>query len=294
VAPPPEHRERDAFVVFAPAAFVFLWSTGFLGVKLGLPHAAPFSFLAVRFAITAALLVPIALALRAAWPRSAAEAGHAMVAGILLHVVYIGGVMGGIANGVSAGVVALVAGLQPLITAALVGRILGEAVSRLQWAGLALGFAGVVLVVYAKLAVGEATTVGFAFTAMALAGVTAGTLYQKRFCARLDMRAGLSIQFVTACALCFALGAALEDFRIDWTGEFVFAVLWLSLVVSMGAFTLLMLLLRRGAAARVTSLFYLTPPTTAALGWLLFGETLGALALAGMAVAVAGVALANR
>jgi drug/metabolite transporter (DMT)-like permease len=294
MASPASTPRNDLLVALSPAAFVFLWSTGFLGVKLGLPHAAPFSFLAVRFAITATVILVFALAVRAAWPRGPALAMHAMAAGALLHATYIGGVTGAIANGVPAGVVALVAGLQPLVTAALAGRVLGETVTRRQWAGLGLGFAGVLMVVYAKLSIGEATPVGFVFTVMALAGVTAGTLYQKRFCGGLDMRAGLAIQFVTASALCFAAGALVEDFRIDWTGEFVFAVLWLALVVSCGAFTLLMLMLRRGAAAKVTSLFYLTPPSTALLGWLIFGETMGALALAGMAVAVAGVALASR
>jgi drug/metabolite transporter (DMT)-like permease len=290
-APPPRH---DPLVTIAPAAFVFLWSTGFLGVKLGLPHAGPISFLAVRFAITSCVIVALALVLRASWPRSPALVGHAMVAGVLMHVLYIGGVTGGLVHGVSAGVVALVAGLQPLVTAALAGPVLGERVTSRQWVGLALGFAGVVMVVYAKIGIGEGDAVGFGFTVLALAAFTAGTLYQKRFCGGLDMRAGLAIQFVTACAVCFAFGALVEDFRIDWTGEFAFAVLWLALVVSCGAFSLLMLMLRRGAAARVTSLFYLTPPTTALLGWAIFGETLGALALAGMAMAVAGVALANR
>lgn len=287
-------RSDAALVAFAPAAFVFLWSTGFLGVKLGLPYAEPFTFLGIRFAITTVLLFAFALATGVRLPRDPTRIGHAMAAGAMLHFVYIGGVLGSLSHGVTTGVVALVVGLQPLITAALVGRVLGERVRTVQWMGLVLGFVGVTLVVYAKLSLAGTNALGFVFAVLGLAGITAGTLYQKRFCAGDDLRANLVVQLGTAAALCFVGAALAERFAVSWTGEFVFALLWLAIVVSIGAFTLLMVLLRRGAAARVTSLFYLTPPTTALLGWILFDESLEPLALAGMAVAVAGVALANR
>lgn len=287
-------RDHALLIAIAPAAFVFLWSTGFVGVKFGLPYAEPFTFLGLRFATTTVLVGLFMLAVGARLPRSRAELGHAVVVGTLLHFVYITGVLQGLRHGVSAGVVALVAGLQPLVTAALAGPVLGERVRLIQWIGLVLGFGGVALVVYAKLAIAEATVAGFGFTLMCLLGVTFGTLYQKRFCSGMDMRASIVVQIGTAAVLSFAVAAVSESFSVRWTGQFVFAVLWLAIVVSIGAFTLLMVMLRRGAAARVTSLFYLTPPTTAVLGWLLFEETLGPLALAGMAVAVAGVALANR
>lgn len=281
-------------VAIAPAAFVFLWSTGFVGVKLGLPHAEPFTFLALRFGTTTLLVAGVMLAMGARLPRDPRQLGHSMVVGTLLHFVYITGVLEALRHGVSAGVVALVAGMQPLLTAALAGRLLGEHVRLIQWTGLVLGFVGVGLVVYAKLAIAEATVLGFGFAALCLFGVTAGTLYQKRFCGGIDLRSSIVVQLGTAALLAFALAALTEHLRVAWTGEFVFALLWLAIVVSIGAFSLFVLMLRRGAAARVTSLFYLTPPTTAVLGWLLFNETLGPLALAGMAVAVAGVALANR
>jgi drug/metabolite transporter (DMT)-like permease len=287
-------RPDTVLIALAPAAFVFLWSTGFLGVKLGLPYAEPFTFLGIRFAITTAILFAFALASGVRIPAQPTRVGHAMAAGAMLHFVYIGGVLGALLHGVSAGVVALVVGLQPLITAALVGRVLGERVRAVQWAGLVLGFIGVALVVYAKLAVADATVLGFGYCALGLAGITAGTLYQKRFCAGDDLRSNLVIQLGTAAALCFVCAGFGETFAVTWTGEFVFALLWLAIVVSIGAFTLLMVLLRRGAAARVTSMFYLTPPTTALLGWALFDERLGPLALSGMALAVTGVALVNR
>lgn len=286
--------EHEWLVHAAPAAFVLLWSTGFLGVKFGLPYADPFVFLAIRFGLTAAIMVAVALAMRVAWPAGAADVVHSAVVGVLLHFGYITGVIMSLSNGISAGVVALIAGLQPLITAALVGPILGEKVSGLQWTGLLLGFAGVPLVVYAKLSAGEATSLGFAFTVLCLASITVGTLYQKRFCGGLEPRTSLAIQLAVASALSVAAAGVFGEYRVDFTGEFVFAVVWLAVVVSVGAISLLFFLLRRGAAARVTSLFYLTPPTTALLGYFLFGETLGPLALAGMALAVIGVALANR
>ncbi len=289
-------RIGDGNLLFAlfPALFVLLWSTGFIGMKLGVSGTGTMTFLALRFAISVTLLFAACVVMRVRWRVTPAAVGHAMVVGVLLHGVYIGSVGEALVHGVSAGAIALVAGLQPLVTAAFVGRLLGEAVSPLQWLGLALGFAGVGLVVLAKLAVGEATMVGFGFTALCLAGITAGTLYQKKFCGAHDMMTGMTIQFATATVLMFAGALVFEDFTIAWSGEFVAALLWLSIVTSIGAFALLFALLRRGAAARVTSLFYLTPPTTAVMGYALFGETLGWLAFAGMAVAVAGVAMANR
>jgi drug/metabolite transporter (DMT)-like permease len=285
---------RNLLIAFAPAAFVFLWSTGFVGVKLGLPHAEPFTFLGLRFAATTVLVGGFMLIVGAPMLRSRVEFGHAMAVGALIHFTYITGVLEAERHGVSAGVVALVAGLQPLVTAALSRPLLRERVRLVQWLGLVLGFAGVALVVYAKLAVAETTLAGVAYAGMALTGVTGGTLYQKRFCTGMDLRASLVVQIATAGLICFGLAVTTEHFTVHWTGSFVFAVLWLAIVVSIGAFSLFLLMLRRGAAARVTSLFYLTPPTTAVLGWLLFDETLGPLALAGRVVAVAGVALANR
>ncbi len=287
-------HNRDLFILISPSLFVLLWSTGFLGIKLGSPHADPMTFLSIRFALTTVLLTAFVLLVRAPWPVTAAAFGHTMVVGTLIHLTYISGVLFAVIEGVSTGVVALVMGIQPLITAALVGRVLGERVSAIQWAGLLLGFVGVGLVVFEKLSIGEATPLGFFFAALGLTGITGGTLYQKRFCDGADLRTGLVIQIGTAFVLSFAIAFLFEDMRVEWTGELVFAVVWLSLVVSIGAFTLLMLLLRRGAMARVTVLLYLTPPTTAVLGWFFFSEALGPLALIGMAVAVVGVALVNR
>ena len=277
----------------APLLFVFLWSTGFLGAKYGLPHAAPLAFLLVRYGLVIALMTCIALLLRAPWPRDGRQWFHIGVSGLLVHGLYLGGVFIAIGMGLSAGVTSLIVGMQPLLTATLAGRLLGETVLPRQWLGLALGFAGVALVVAHKLGSGFGLA-ALAPACVALVGITVGTLYQKRFCPRFDWRSGAVAQFLPSAVVTGAIVLAADAYRIDWTGEFVFALGWLVLVLSVGAISLLNWLIRHGSAVNVASLFYLTPPTTALLAWLLFGETLTGLALAGMALAVWGVYLSRR
>ena len=277
----------------APFLFVFLWSTGFLGAKLGLPHAAPLAFLLVRYGLVIALMGSIALLWRAPWPRDGRQWLHIGISGLLVHALYLGGVFIAIGKGLPAGITALVVGLQPLLTATIAGRLLGETVLPRQWLGLVLGFAGVALVVGHKL--GAGFQMGALWPALAaLLGITAGTLYQKKFSPHFDWRSGAVAQFLPTALVTAAIVFATDGFRIDWTGEFLFALGWLVLVLSVGAISLLNWLIRHGSAVNVASLFYLTPPTTALLAWALFGETLGSLALAGMALAVWGVYLSRR
>jgi len=276
-----------------PVVFVLLWSTGFIGAKLGLPYAEPLTFLALRFGIVVALLLPVAFVVRVRWPASPREAAHVCVAGLLLHGVYLGGIFAAIHHGVEAGVAAVIAGVQPVLTAALAGALLGERITRVQWTGFALGITGVVLVVWRKLELGIGTPAGFTLAVVALVGITLGTLYQKRFCAGMHLISGSVVQFAAAFLAVGALSVALESRAVTWSGEFVFAMTWLVVVLSLGAITLLYLLIRRGAASRVASLFFLVPPCTALIAWLLFGETFGPVAVAGMALVVAGVALVN-
>lgn len=289
-APPPSALLHDVGI---PALFVVLWSTGFIGARLGLPHTGPLTFLTLRYGLAAALLVLIALATRAPWPRRTTEIGHYAVAGLLVHGIYLGGVFIGISLGVEAGVSALIVGLQPLLTAALAGLLLGERVTVRQWAGLALGLLGVALILARKLGQGPGDALGSLACVAALLGITAGTLYQKRYCARMDLRTGSVIQFVAAGMATAPLALLFEDGHIDWAGEFVFALFWLVVVLSIGAISLLYLLIRRGAAAQVASLFFLVPPCTALIAWPLFGETLGLTALLGMLLTAIGVALAS-
>ncbi len=278
---------------WAPLLFVFLWSTGFLGAKYGLPHAAPLSFLLVRYLLVIALMAALALALRASWPGDVRQWFHIGASGLMVHGLYLSGVFIAIGAGLPAGVAALVVGLQPLLTATLAGRLLGETVLARQWLGLALGFAGVALVVADKLGSGFGPA-ALAPAFVALLGITCGTLYQKRFCPRFDWRSGAVAQFLPAAVVTGLVVLVQDSYRVEWTGEFVFALGWLVLVLSVGAISLLNWLIRHGSAVNVASLFYLTPPVTALLAWLLFGETLAGLALFGMALAVWGVYLSRR
>lgn len=277
-----------------PAIFVGLWSTGFIFARLGLPYAQPFTFLGIRMAIACALMIFVSLTLGAAWPRDWREGGHIAIAGLLFHATYLVGVFEAIAHGVSTGIVALIAGLQPILTAAVAGPLLGEKVSMRQWLGFLLGFAGIALVVWDRVGAHEGTHVGFALAFVCLIGITVGTLYQKRFCPDMDPRSGTAIQFGVASAALTVGSLMFETGNITWAPHFVAALSWLTLVLSVGTFNLLVLLIRRGAASRVSSLFYLVPPVTAVIGWAAFGEVLSPIALAGMAVAVVGVAMVNR
>lgn len=293
--PPPDRSSGTSPAAFAlPALFVLLWSTGFIGARLGLPHAEPLTFLTLRYVAVLALMLPLALVLHARWPATLGEARHIAVAGILIQGGYLGGVFSAVHAGMSAGVVALIVGMQPLLTAAAAGRLLGERVALLQWYGLALGLFGVTLVVWQKMALHGMTVSSLALALLALASITMGMLYQKRHCPSFDMRTGSVIQFAAALAVTLPLALSLETMQVHWTGEFIIALGWLVLVLSAGATTMLFRLIERGAATRVTSLFYLTPAVTAVMAWLMFGETLSAMAVAGMLVAVAGVALVNR
>jgi len=284
---------RDLNGLGAAALFVLLWSTGFIGAKLGVPHADPLTFLALRFVLATLLLLALALATRAPWPRDPRQILHLAVAGVLLHTIYLGGVYVAMSLGVEAGLSALIVSTQPVLVAALAGLLLGERVTARQWLGLALAVIGVTLVVWRKLEGGVGTLEGVLLCVLSLFGITAATLYQKRFCGAMDLRSGSVIQY-TAAGLAAGLASFLfEEQRVDWTGEMIFALAWLVLLLSLGAISLLYWLIRRGEASRVSSLFFLVPPVTALVAWMVFGETLGPLALAGMVVTVVGVALVN-
>ena len=279
-----------------PVLFVLLWSTGFVGAKYGLPYAEPFTFLGVRLVAAAVLLAALALAMRSARPASRAQTGHAAVAGVLLHAGYLGGVFYAISVGIPAGVAAVIVSLQPVLTAFLATRVLHEHPSRRQWLGLALGVLGVALVVGPGIVASPGpdeplAVAGLASCLVALASGTAGTLYQKRNGDAVPLVWGTAVQYAAAAVPLLLVAAGTERMAIRWTGNFVLALVWLVLVLSIGAVLLLLLLLRRGTASSVSSLFYLVPPATAVEAYLLFGERLSALSLVGIGVAAAGVAL---
>ena len=277
-----------------PLLFVFLWSTGFIGAKYGLPYAEPLSFLFVRYLAVIALMTAIALLTRAPWPKAPMQWVHIGISGLLVHAVYLGGVFIAIKQGLPAGITSLVVGMQPLLTALGAGWLLGERVVGRQWLGLALGFVGVALVVSGKF--GDTAALGpmLVPALCALLGITVGTLYQKRYCARFDLRTGSVIQFVPTALATLPVILLFDGFHVDWTGEFIFALAWLVLVLSIGAISLLNLLIRSGSAVNVASLFYLTPLSTALIAFLMFDEKLGWLAVLGMGLAVSGVYLVAR
>ncbi len=284
------------FAPLIPLLFVVLWSTGFIGAKLGLPDCEPLTLLSLRYAAVLLLMGAVTLVTRAPWPPKPVQWLHIGVSGLLVHAVYLGGVFTAIRLGLPAGVTALVVGLQPVLTALGAGLLLQERVRATQWAGLALGLAGVVLVVAHKVVgqSGPAATALLVPAAFALLGITAGTLYQKRFCPRFDLRSGSVIQFLPCLVATGLVAWNTETMVVHWTPAFTFALAWLVLVLSLGAVSLLNMLIRSGSAVNVASLFYLTPPTTALIAWAMFGETLTGLALAGMGLAVLGVWLARK
>jgi drug/metabolite transporter (DMT)-like permease len=277
---------------FFPALFVLLWSTGFIAAKFGLPHAPPLTFLLYRFLLVAMLMLAVALATRAPWPCAASEYAHVAIAALLVHGLYLGGVFIALDGGMPAGTSAMLVGLQPILTVFLAWMWLHERVALRQWAGLGLGLAGVYLVIRHKVDFTGGHN-GLLPSAIALAGISVGALYQKRHASHVDLRSGAVIQFA-ACALVYAPFALLLDARpVHWVPAFLFALGWSVVVLSVGAISLLYWLLRHGAAAGVARLFYLVPPVTAVEAWLLFGETLDALAIAGMVMIAVGVMLAR-
>jgi len=284
-----------AWTAAAPAVFVILWSTGFIAAKAGLPYVEPLTFLSLRFALVTALMLPVALLVRARWP-GRIEAGHIAIVGLLMHGGYLGGVFSSIHHGLPAGVAALIVGLQPVLTATVVGPLLGEKVVPRQWLGLVIGFAGVAIVLFERYGFGSG---GFGIgavvlAAIALVGITAGTIYQKRFCAQANLYTGAVIQYAAACVPIALLAFVLETRAVEWAPPLIAAMAWLTLVLSVGTISLLYMLIRRGAVSKIASLFFLVPPATAFTAWLMFGETLGLLALGGVALTACGVYLVQR
>jgi drug/metabolite transporter (DMT)-like permease len=276
-----------------PLLFVFLWSTGFIGAKYGLPHAQPLTFLAIRYAAVIALMTLIALATKAPWPKTKEQWFHIAVSGLLVHAIYLGGVFSAIAKGFPAGLASLVVGLQPLLTAFIAGWFLKETIILRQWIGLVLGLVGIGLVLSGRINSGF-TLDGIELTLLALLGITVGTLYQKKFCSGLDWRTGAVVQFIPAAIATISVASFTENFRVEFTSSFVFALAWLVLVLSIGAISLLNYLIRHGTSVNVASLFYLVPASTVVIAWLLFGETLSVMAIIGMVLTIAGVYLARK
>ncbi|MEO8527082.1 MAG: DMT family transporter [Caldimonas sp.] len=285
-----------------PWVFVLIWSTGFVVARLAMPHSPPFSFLSVRFALSALCFFAwIALA-RAAWPVGRAQWGHLAVTGVLMQAGYLGGVWSAVKAGIGAGTVALLVGLQPVLTALWVTATLprpggagkaGPRVTMREWLGLLLGLTGLAFVVWPKLGTGEVTPANLMLALVALLGITIGTLYQKRYVAPCDVRSASAVQMLAALVVCSPV-AWFEHEVMDWHANLIAAMAWSVGVLTLGGSSLLYLLIQRGEATAVTSLLYLVPPCTALLAWLLFGEAFTPLMTLGMALTVVGVAVVVR
>ncbi|MFM6986968.1 MAG: DMT family transporter [Hydrogenophaga sp.] len=280
-----------------PWVFVLIWSTGFIVARYGMPHAPPMKFLAVRYALSILCFLPwIALA-GVKWPSDRRQALHLSVTGILMHAGYLGGVWAAVKAGMGSGLSSLIVGIQPVLTAIWLSSATGHHVSRRQWLGLVLGFAGLVLVVSRKFGAGgpgdSANGMNLSFAVLALCCITAGTLYQKRFVQPCDVRTANTVQLAAALLVTLPL-ALLEAEGMHWNAELAGAMAWSVLGLTLGGSSLLYLLIQRGAAASVTSLMYLVPPCTALIAWLLFAEPITATTLAGTALTALGVSLVVR
>ena len=261
---------------------------------MGLPYAEPATFLAIRFLAVATILAVVAWITKAPWPDNHKDKAHIAAVGLLVHGIYLGGIFGGISLGVTAGDSALIVGMQPVLTAVLVGPILGEIVRARQWSGFVIGTVGVTLVSWRYIDDLDSTLTGVALCVVAVMGMSLGTIYQKRYCAQMNLLTGSCIQFSAAALFMVLIAGALEEGQIDWTGEFIFALGWLVVVLSLGAMTLLWLLVRAQAATQVASLFFLVPPVTALIAWPLFGETLTFNSVIGMGLVVLGILLVKH
>ncbi|ATU90617.1 DMT family transporter [Phyllobacterium zundukense] len=281
-------------VRFFPALFVVLWATGFIGARYAMPYMEPFLFLTARFVIAGAILGIWVVLAGNRWPNKRG-AMHAIIAGCLIHGVYLGAVFWAIHNGLPAGMSALVVGLQPLITALIAGLALRETIQPRHWAGLAVGFSGVAMVLWPKLSISADGITPATVTAsiVSVLAISAGTVWQKRFVGAIDLKAGTALQYLGAAVLTGIFSLLFETHIIIWSGSLVFAMFWLVFVLSIGAVLLLMILINQGAVSKVASLFYLVPGVTALMAYALFGETLTLFQLFGMFIATLGVALST-
>ena len=273
--------------------FVSVWGTGFIATKIGLQHAAPFTFLMLRFAFGLLCLVPIVLIVKPRWPARRGEFGHILVAGLLMHAVHLSGSHYTQYLGMSAGITAVLLSIQPLLTAVIAGRWMSERLSARQWTGIAIGLAGVTLIVWHKIDVHEATIGALIAVTVALAGVTGGTLYQRAFCPAVDLRAAALIQFAGTFVVLAPLAWFVEGAAVRWSWSLAGAIVFLVIGASILAVNAFHTLMRRGQATRVTSLIYLTPIFAVVPELVLFGVVPSAISLAGIVVTCLGVAMVS-
>ncbi len=288
-----ESQQNQAWLRAMPVVFVLIWSTGFIVARYGMPNSPPFTFLLWRYVFSILCFVVWVKWARVPWPQGRAQWGHLAVTGVLMHAGYLGGVWAAVKVGMGAGLTALIVSLQPVLTAIWLSAR-GGYVSRRQWQGLTLGFVGLAMVVSRKLEGGiEVTPWSLTMITMALASITTGTLYQKRFVQACDVRSANAVQLMAAYVVTLPL-ALMETEPALWNAEMTWAMAWSVLALTLGGSSLFYMLIQRGAAASVTGLLYLVPPTTAVMAWFLFDEPITLVTLVGIVVTAAGVSLVVR
>lgn len=292
-------KDSSLFLRAAPALFVLIWSTGWIGARAAAPYCDPLTFLTYRYALAVLALLLFSVAVRAKWPATLRDAAHALFSGVLLHAVYLGAVWWAISHGVPTGVSGVIAGVQPILTALLAPSFAGESISRNQWLGIVLGFIGIGLVLEPKLAGVDASALQaiilpLIVNVIGMIGVTFGTFYQKRFVPTGDLRTTTLLQYVGAGLVTAPVAAVLEPMHMEWNWTVIVTMAWAVLGLSIGAISLWLVMIRRGAVSRAAALVYLVPPTVAIEAMLLFGETLDSIQVIGMLVTALGVALAVR
>lgn len=289
----------DLFLRAMPLVFVLIWSTGWVVAGYSAPYADPLTFLSLRYACAAVLVAGFAALSGATWPATRRAWADVLLTGVLLHAVYLGSVWWALRHGLPAGISGLIAALQPILTALLAPWLLGERISLLRWGGILMGFLGIGLVLQPKLVNVEpallwSIALPILVNVIGMISVTAGSFYQKTYLASVDLRSTTALQYVGALLVTLPMAFLLEPMQITWNLTMVLVLGWSVLALSLGAVGLMLLMIRRGAVSRMATLIYLIPPTVAFEAWLLFGERLSLVQLAGMAVTVLGVALASR
>ncbi len=281
----------NGLIKATPILFVLLWSSAFIGAKFGLPFTDPLTFMFLRFGTVVAIFALLSLLFRATWPRKPSDFGHIALVGFLVQTLYLSGTFIALDRGVSVGLVALILGLQPLLTAIFLNSVSTHKILNQQWIGITLGFGGLVFIVWDQLKANDVDPLGIILVSFGVCSITLGTLYQRHFCRNMNLLTGNTIQAAVAMVLT-GIGAWLfEELRVDWNLKFLGALIWMIFIVSLGAHTLLLFMLKQNRASNVAALFYLTPPTAAIMAYFMFGEVLAISSIFGMLVTVIGVAL---
>ncbi len=285
---------KPLWLLLAPAIFLILWSAGFAVAKVGLRHVEPITFLALRYGFVLVVLLPLIPIVRPPWPKRAADWLHLAVVGFLIQAVYFGLSYMGLGHGISAGAAALIVSLQPILVGLLAPQLAGERVGALGWLGLALGLAGAAVVIVGRSAIEVTSVGGILLTVGGLLGMTAATLYEKRFGITQHPVVSNVVQYAVGLVAVLPVAWAIEDMQVEWTGEFVAALAYLVICNSLIAITLLLAMVRHGEASRVSALFFLVPPGAALIAWAVVGEVMPPMAWLGMGLAAIGVALVGR